>query len=288
MTEVDQAGAQPARQAGPAVAIGVLAGERPGPSEIAAAEGVALKVLVDIDGLPMLRRVLEVAGEGAARAPVLVCGPEALLCAAEPWLESHTDSGALAWVPSAPSPSRSARAIVEAGLATGAEAVLVTTGDHPLLTAATLRRFAADALATGADAVAGLASYEAVRAAFPHSRRTALKFADGHRCGCNLFLFRGVRAARVLDFWQTVEGYRKQPQKILGLLGPGLVVRYVAGRLTLSHALERLSVVAGAQVRVVAIDDPDAAVDVDNLEDLATVRARWQVRTQAPRGNSKA
>ncbi|MDZ7826713.1 MAG: hypothetical protein U5R48_12630 [Gammaproteobacteria bacterium] len=50
-------------------------------------------------------------------------------------------------------------------------------------------------------------------AAFPDSRRTALRFADGARCGCNLFLFRGAPALQVLDFWQRVEGLRKQPHR---------------------------------------------------------------------------
>lgn len=279
------------------LAIGVLAGERAGPSEIAEAEQVPLKVLVDIDGRPMLRRVLEVAAEGAGASEVLVCGPEASLRSASPWFEASTEAGALAWVRSAPSPSLSARALVEAGLARGADAVVITTGDHPLLTPATLAAFIDSALAVDADAVAGLAHYDAVRAAFPHSRRTALRFADGHRCGCNLFLFRGSRATRVLDFWQQVEAFRKQPQRILGMLGPGMVVRYLAGRLTVDDALSRLSKVAGARVAVAPVADPDAAVDVDNLEDLATVRARWQARlartgaqsgTQPPRGNPNA
>ena len=148
-----------------------------------------------------------------------------------------------------------------------------------LLTAATFARFVTDALATEADAVVGLADYAAVKAAFPASRRTALRFADGPRCGCNLFLFRGTGAVRVLDFWQQVEEDRKRPDRILRRLGPSYAVRYVAGRLPLTEALERLGELCGARVAAVGVPDPDAAVDVDNLEDLATVRTRWAERT---------
>ena len=260
------------------VAIGVLAGERPGPRPVADAEGVSGKVLVDIDGRPMLARVLDVAAAAVDGRPIHVCGPQALLRGAAAELDRRSASGELAWVEPGASPSMAARALVEAGLAGGNDAVVITTGDHPLLTAGTLGAFVAAALATDADAVAGLASHAAVRAAFPASRRTALKFADEARCGCNLFLFRGAAALPVLDFWQTVESHRKQPHRILGLLGPGTVVRYMAGRLTLDEALRQLSRVAGASVATARIADPDAAVDVDSLEDLATVRARWAAR----------
>jgi hypothetical protein len=89
-----------------------------------------------------------------------------------------------------------------------------------------------------------------------------------------------------------VEGLRKQPHRILGMLGAGLAVRYAAGRLTLGAALEGLSRITGARVSAVEVADPDAAVDVDNLADLATVRARWARRgaiggDQPPRGSSK-
>lgn len=281
-----QGGAGGVTRHGPRIGIGVLAGERPGPSPVADAEGVRGKVLVDIDGRPMLARVLDVAATAVDRRPVHVCGPEQQLRAAAPELERRSASGELAWVTPGASPSRAARAIVEASLAAGADAVVVTTGDHPLLTPSTLGAFIEAALATDADAVAGLASHAAVRAAFPDSRRTALKFADEARCGCNLFLFRGRAALPVLDFWQTVESHRKQPHRILGLLGPGLVVRYMAGRLTLGDALRQLSRVAGATVQAVRVEDPDAAVDVDSLEDLMTVRTRWKVRAAEASGRA--
>jgi Arc/MetJ family transcription regulator len=223
---------------------------------------------------------------------VLLAGPADRLEPAAPWLARRAADGRVIMVGAAESPSRSARGLLEAALARGHSGVVMTTGDHPLLTPATLASFIRDALATDADAIAGLAHHHAVRTAFPDSRRTALRFADGARCGCNLFLFRGTPALQVLDFWQRVEGFRKQPHRILGMLGAGLAVRYAAGRLTLDAALERLSRITGARVSAVEVADPDAAVDVDNLADLATVRARWAQRSgpdghDQPRGNSK-
>ena len=65
---------------------------------------------------------------------------------------------------------------------------------------------------------------------------------------------------------------------MLRTLGLGLAARYLAGRLSLTSALEALSERTGALCRAIPVDDPDAAVDVDSLEDLATVRARFAAR----------
>lgn len=260
------------------IVAGVLAGERPGPSELSEAEKVALKVLIDIDGRPMLARVLDVVQRSLPDRVPLIAGPDDERLPAAGWLVDAIENGRVTRVGAAPSPSRSARALVKAGLAGGAAAVAITTGDHPLLTPETFRCFIADALATDAEAVVGLADYTAVKDAFPASRRTALRFSDGFRCGCNLFLFRGAGAMRVLDFWQEVEQERKRPDRILRRLGAGLAVRYLAGRLPLADAVAQLGRITSARIATVLVPDPDAAVDVDNLEDLATVRARWAAR----------
>ncbi|MEE4360803.1 MAG: nucleotidyltransferase family protein [Pseudomonadales bacterium] len=265
------------------VALGVLAGERTGPSEISTAEAVPLKVLVDIAGAPMLQRVLGVVSAARVGSPLYICGPGRPQLPAAPWLVEAIERGELHWLPPQDSPSRSARAVVEAafGAASPADAVALTTGDHPLLRAETLTAFIEDALATDADTVIGLASYDRVKAAYPHSRRTALRFAGQAWCGCNLFMFRSRKASAVLDFWQRVEGLRKQPHRILGALGATFVARYLAGRLPLEDALARLGDLTGARIATVPILDPDAAVDVDNLADLATVRSRWAQRSAA-------
>ena len=262
-----------------ALAVGVLAGERPGPSEIATAEDVPLKVMVDIAGTPMLGRVLDTVDAAFGDRPRLLAGPGAERLTQAPWLAERIARTGVTHLEPTGSPSQSVRGLLSAARGAGADALALTTGDHPLLLPETLSRFVSDAFATGADAVVGLADHRAVQARFPHSRRTALRFADGFRCGCNLFLFRGAEADAVLDFWTRVEQDRKRPDRILKVLSPTLAVRYLAGRLPLADALRRLSELTGAQVAAVDVGDPDAAVDVDNVEDLATVRARWRARS---------
>ena len=256
------------------VHFGILAAERSGPSPFQEAEGVSLKTLVDIAGEPMLARVIATVSAVAPVAPVL-CGPAREQRAEAPWLEAALAQGAVRWLPPEPSPARSAEALWAQAEAEGC-ALLLTTGDHPLLTPETLRAFWAAAEQGDQDVAVGLASYAAVKAAFPHSRRTAQRFSDGAYCGTNLFYFHGASAGGVLTFWREVEALRKRPDKMLRTLGLGLAARYLAGRLSLASALEALSERTGQRPH--AVDDPDAAVDVDSLEDLATVRARFAAR----------
>ncbi len=79
--------------------------------------------------------------------------------------------------------------------------LLITTADHPLLSAEIVEAFCAGARASGADLAAGLAAAEVVREAYPEAARTWLRFADGSYSGANLFALltpAGSRGGRLL------------------------------------------------------------------------------------------
>ena len=64
-----------------------------------------------------------------------------------------------------------------------------------------------------------------------------------------------------------MEEQRKHPLKIVKVLGFGAVLRYLFGCLTLREALARLSTLMDARAGVVWMPQPEAAVDVDKVED---------------------
>ena len=80
--------------------------------------------------------------------------------------------------------------------------VLVTTADHPLLTAEIVDRFCGQSLARGIDVTVGLAPYGLVKAAYPDMKKTVLRFRDGDYCGCNLFAFLTAEGRRMADDWR--------------------------------------------------------------------------------------
>jgi len=111
-----------------------------------------------------------------------------------------------------------------------------------------------------------------VEAAAPGAKRTWLKLADGDWSGCNLFYLANDRAMGVVDLWRRVEAERKRPWRMAQILGPGMLLRYVAGRLTLKAAAERLGRLAGVTAAIVESPFGLASVDVDKAADLDLVR----------------
>jgi hypothetical protein len=160
--------------------------------------------------------------------------------------------------------------------AIGPRAILVTTADHAFLSPEILGHFLSNALATRADVAIGFARLDAVRARFPGTRRTGWRFRDDRYCGCNLFAFMTPRASAVAQLWRAFEKDRKRPWRIVAGLGPGLLVRYLTGRLELAAALAELGRRAGCRIAPVVLPYPQAAVDVDSIDDWQLANRLWE------------
>jgi CTP:molybdopterin cytidylyltransferase MocA len=238
----------------------VLAGSRPGGADpVAAAEGVAHKVLAIVEGETLLARVVSALGRaGAASTAVSANHPE---------VEAETRRLGVELLPTARGPSESVAIAFERF---GAP-LLVTTGDHPLLEADWVRELVG-ATPENADVSLMLAERARVEAAAPGTRRTWLSFADGQWSGCNLFLLASPAASRAIAAWQQVEADRKRPWRIARRLGIGTLWSYWRGKLTLAEAIARLGRTLGVTAALVPARDGRAAIDVDKPADLAFVR----------------
>ncbi|WP_293897806.1 NTP transferase domain-containing protein [Phenylobacterium sp.] len=237
----------------------VLAGSRGGVDSVADYAGVAHKALIRLRGQTLLARVVgALRAAGAARVAVVTSHPEVRAEATRLRVEALDEAAG---------PSLSVRAGSEA-LGTP---LLVTTADHALLQAEWVERFLADAPAD-ADVAALIARRATVEAAAPDTHRTWLKLADGHWSGCNLFYLANDRALGVVDLWRRVEAERKRPWRMAQILGPGMLLRYAAGQLSLKDAAARLGRLAGVRATIVETPFGLASVDVDKPADLDLVR----------------
>lgn len=245
----------------------VLAGDRGPGDPVAVSAGVSCKALVPVGGRPMVLRVLDTLRNSPAIDSIVVCGCSSRLLADSAELKALIAAGKVSWVENEPSPSLSAQAAL--GVLPDDRAVLVTTADHALLTPPMVEHFCTRAARTGCDVVAGLARADMVARAFPGGRRTVTRLADAAYCGCNLFAFLTPRARKAAMFWRRVEEQRKHPLRIVRTLGLVAILRYLCGRLTLEQGLARLSQLMDASAGAVWMPEPEAAVDVDKLEDLA-------------------
>jgi CTP:molybdopterin cytidylyltransferase MocA len=250
----------------------ILAGSR-GPNDpIAALTGVAHKALAPIAGQPMLSYVLTAVHAVPGVRRIFICIDEA------------TDiAEAAQGVPfSRVAPASSPAASVAAALAAidGNRPLLVTTADHPLLTAEMIGHFL-DHAPQDADLCVGLAEAATVTARFPGGKRTFYRLAGKGYSGCNLFLARRPGAARVAEYWRRMEAHRKRPLRLAREVGIFALLRLVLGLLNLDAAFRHVSKLTGARIRPVILPFGEAATDVDKPEDYELVSSVLQQRQAA-------
>ena len=241
-------------------AVVLAAGRGPG-DPLASAHGVSHKCLLPVAGKPMLARVVDTLRDTGFRRIVVSIESRTLMESA-----LGPASGTVEHSPA----RETAAASAQAALATAPSfrRTLITTGDHPLLTAAMVRHFLAAAVRSGADLNVGLAAAETILAAYPQAKRTFLAFAGERVSGCNLFALHNDRALAAIEHWRHVESNRKRPWRLVSSFGIVPLLGYFAGRLSLEGAFRAASRRLRIEVRPVLMPYADAAVDVDKPEDF--------------------
>ncbi len=241
----------------------VLAGERPGGGTLARALELPSGVLAPLAGRPCIQHVVDALREASCVGTLVLCGPARDVVDGSQALRSLVAAADVVWREPARGPAASA-------LAAAADSPfpqLLTSGDHGLLQADIVDAFCLSSSTVNADLVVGLVPHAKVSDAFPESRRTVLRFADGGYCGSNLFALRTPESIRALTFWRSVEADRKRPWRIARRLGFTPLMRYLTGRLRIDAAFDELSRVAGCRVGWVEVCAARAAVDVDSEAD---------------------
>jgi GTP:adenosylcobinamide-phosphate guanylyltransferase len=244
----------------------VLAASRP-QDPVARHAGQSHKALVRVAGVPMLVRVLRALQQSRSIGGVAVCvEADAPLAGAAPELDRLLAGGAVTRIDAAASPSRS----VLRALGTLPLPLLITTADHPLLSAAMVDHFC-DAVPAEAAAAVAVVRASLLQHGYPDAIRTYYRFAGEGYSGCNLFLLQSPDALRVVEFWTRLEQHRKRPWRLIAEVGPLALLRFLLGRLDLAGAMRHLSARVGAEVRAVEMPFAEAAIDVDKPADLALV-----------------
>ena len=260
----------------------ILAGERPGGSPISHAFNVPASVMVPVAGQPSLVRVMQAIEASQQASGGIVCGPAADVVSGSEELQSVLKKPGFEWLAPASGPAASALAALEK---LDHFPALLTAGDHALLTGEIVDNFCNLASSSGSadkleqipsrenevkadfDLVIGFVPYARVKAAWPESRRTVLKFSNGRFCGSNLFAIMTPKGCKALEFWRQAEADRKHPWRIARRFGFMALVLYLFRRLSLEDALGGLSKAAGCRIGHVKVEFARAAVDVDSIED---------------------
>jgi hypothetical protein len=76
----------------------------------------------------------------------------------------------------------------------------------------------------------------------------------------------------MVPLWKKVEDHRKQPIRVVGLVGWFAMLLYALGILSLAGAMRRISRQTGLAAGAVIMPFPEAAIDVDSAADLDLAR----------------
>ncbi len=254
----------------------IVAGyDRNKPDALTEQSGEPHKVLIKIDGKPMIWHVVNALAQSQSIERIVIVGlvPEDGVAFGHA-VQYLTDQGSMFdniiygfnWLAQSQSQERSA---------------MLLTGDIPLLTSAMVDQFTTACQALDKAVYWGIVEKKTMEATFPNSQRSYLRVLEGQFCNGNLFLGKiSVPLKRQKLIKQMLE-QRKSVVRQLRLLGFGVIVKFLFHRLRLSDLLaivQRSLDLSGAPV-ILPFAEP--GMDVDKPHQLAQVLAYLAQKPQA-------
>jgi CTP:molybdopterin cytidylyltransferase MocA len=233
----------------------ILAAGRGPDDPMAKAFGVEHKCTLPLAGKPMLQWVL-----GALRGSRLI-KPYVVVIDNPAVIPLQVDVDTLPAKSSAPASAMAALQHLQS------YPVLITTGDHPLLTPAMINHMLNASDAALADVCVGLATAETINASYPETKRTYFNLGGTRVSGCNLFAVKTEAGLKLLERWQDLERNRKKPWKLVSAFGVMPIVWFALGMLTPDRAFGHISRKLGFKVVPIFMPFAEAAIDVDKPSD---------------------
>jgi GTP:adenosylcobinamide-phosphate guanylyltransferase len=233
----------------------ILAAGRGPDDPMAKAFGVAHKCTLPIAGKPMVQWVLDALRSSNVKKPFLVVIDNDRV------LPQMVDVDVIAAKSSAPASAISAIDQLKHF------PVLITTGDHPLLTPAMINHMLTAGDDADADVFVGLATSEVIDSAYPETKRTYFNLGGTRVSGCNLFAVKTEAGLKLLERWQDLEQNRKKPWKLVSAFGVMPSLWFALGILTPTRAFGYISKKLGIKVQPVFLQFAEAAIDVDKPSD---------------------
>lgn len=248
----------------PVVDVAVLAGGPPG-GPVAEAAGVPHRMLVAVDGQPMVVRVLERLRQAATLGRIVVAAEASVQAALPAGLADEVVPGEGTFIENL------------AGLAKAIgpdRPMLAVTGDLALVTPAALDDYVGRCVESGATVCYCAIDRADQERMFPGGARTYVKVRGSQFTGGNATWLGPGFVQDHQALIQRLFDARKQPVAIARVLGPLFVLRLLAGLLTLEAVERQTSRILGAPARVIISHYAELGFDVDKLEDLETLRLR--------------
>lgn len=253
--------------------VALLAGQRPGRDLLARGFRREFKAVIPINGRPMIAWVLDALLNSRRIGRIVIISQDSHILS-DPMLVQYATNPRIAVHTGKAGISQSIMSI--AGQSTLPWPMMVTTADHPLLTTRMIDDF--HARSAGSDLSVAMVARQTVLARYPESSRTWLRFSDDGYTGANLFALRSPATWNALQLWAGAEQDRKKAIRLFARFGPKLAFRAITRTITGPDGIALAGRRLGIEAQLVALDDADAAIDVDKWSDYRQAEAILSAR----------
>ncbi len=235
------------------------------------------KALIDIAGKPMIQWVLDALNEANTVDRVVVMGltEKARLTSSKP-VTYVSNQGKLL-------------ENLKTGTATvldmnpKAKYVLFVMADIPAITGPMVDWVVKTFMQTKDDLYYNVIRRESMEATFPTSRRTYTRLKDMEVCGGDMNMARAAIVNDNSEFWGKLIEARKNPAAQASMIGPDIILKFLARQLTIDDVIGRVASKLGLQGRAIICPYPEIGMDVDKPHQLEIMRAYLSKRPDPSR-----
>ncbi|MEM7023018.1 MAG: NTP transferase domain-containing protein [Pseudomonadota bacterium] len=239
----------------------VMAARRKGIEDpLAVKGGVTHKCLIDMDGVPMIERVIASLIYADTIGEIVISIDEPEVLSHIPLIAEGIRAGKIRTVPSGENLWLS----VKGALTDDMYPVVVCTADNALQTAEMVDYFIAEVDKDGCDVGVAMTNAETIWAKYPEGQRRPHKFADGKWSNCNLFALKSPAAMHAAKAFEGGGQFGKSKKRVLQAFGWFNLLLYVSKLMTLKGTFRRVSKRFGLTVTPIELPWAEAPIDVDN------------------------
>ena len=148
------------------------------------------------------------------------------------------------------------------------ENLLIATCDIPFIGGEAVSNFIKEAHSLQGDLYYPIIRRAVCEQRYPAAKRTYISMKDGEFTGGNLIMVNPQKIMFMEDEIRLLITHRKNPIKMLKALGPSLVVKMLAKRLTIKDLEKYIEEKFGIKGRAFVTPYPEVGTDIDRLEDI--------------------
>lgn len=153
------------------------------------------------------------------------------------------------------------------------EKTLLVASDIPLTSSEIIDHFVESCSESEADLYYPLIPKEEVMKKYPTTKRTYFTLKEGTFTGGNIILISNKKFLANIELAKQIYADRKKPVKIVKILGPKFLIRFVAKNLPMKDAEAKASIVINGKVKGIVFPFPEVGTDVDKKSDYELVKA---------------